>query len=809
MVEKNKLDADLQGTPVDATLYRGLIVSLMYLTSSRPDLIYVVCLCARYQAKPTEKHLNAVKQIFRYIKGTINMGLWYSKDTDMSLTAYADANHADYGFQFNKIPLYCANKSEITLCCNNVQHSRAKHIDVRYHFIKEKVENGIVELYFVRTEYQLADIFTKPFLRERFNFLIEKLGMRSMSPETLKHLTEEDDEIINPQETLQVAARDEKWVPSTERVKINSTNLRLETTMSQKEETFQVVIDIIKNSTCFKAFTISADVPKSLCSNSGTPSRRIILNICLRVEGEDFIDVLDDETALTFLLDLGYKGSLNRHTNMFMDHMHQPWRTLAAIINRCLSGKLASNDKILLTRLITGKKRDQGVRICHIPISPKSLINHFLKQHKSLTNLNHKHYHTIKDDGIISRLKFVRIVEDYQEYKHPIPDVMLIDAIKHLESYQMFIKYSKNQIPPKKSRGNGSKGKKTAEEYQETVDLSKESEPEPEPAKKNTANRRVVKKKVTLQTEAEEAEAARKVHATHARIVIESVSESAKKKSSDRNFKSIVIKDTPSTPKSKPATSKTKLKGSPSLTPAEQEAANIMQALKESKKTSRRQPGTEGSHEGTGSKPGVPDESIIVSTTSSEGTGAKPGVPDKDKDITKEKVILEWGDEHDSEHSNDDNDDAEKDEKDGDADDEGDDHDEDEEMKDVKVEGSDKGDEEISNAAKEEAEKTSKAKDDTKKTEVPPSSLSLSVSSGFGDQFLKLSSDSSLVSTVKDFANADVSSLLDIPIQHETPQIQSLSVQKIPVSVIPETTNLPPILEIVTETLVTTADPSP
>ncbi|GJX93663.1 retrovirus-related pol polyprotein from transposon TNT 1-94 [Tanacetum coccineum] len=84
----------LVGTPVDATLYRGMIGSLMYLTSSRPDLIYAVCLCARYQANPTEKHLNAVKRIFQYLKGTINMGLWYYKDTGMSLTAYSNADHA-------------------------------------------------------------------------------------------------------------------------------------------------------------------------------------------------------------------------------------------------------------------------------------------------------------------------------------------------------------------------------------------------------------------------------------------------------------------------------------------------------------------------------------------------------------------------------------------------------------------------------------------------------------------------------------------------------------------------------------------
>ncbi|GJW77940.1 hypothetical protein Tco_0139622 [Tanacetum coccineum] len=103
------------------------------------------------------------------------MGLWYSKDTDMSLIAYADVDHV--GCQDTRrstsgsaqflgdklIPMYCDNKSVIALCCNNVQHSRAKHIDIRYYFIKEQVENGIVELYFVRTEYQLADIFTKPF----------------------------------------------------------------------------------------------------------------------------------------------------------------------------------------------------------------------------------------------------------------------------------------------------------------------------------------------------------------------------------------------------------------------------------------------------------------------------------------------------------------------------------------------------------------------------------------------------------------------------------------------------------------------
>ncbi|GJR83253.1 retrovirus-related pol polyprotein from transposon TNT 1-94 [Tanacetum coccineum] len=94
MIENKKLDEDLQGKQVDATLYHDMIRSLMYLIASRPDLNYVVCLCVRHQAKPTKKHLQAVKRMFRYLNGTINMGLWYLKDTDMSLTAYADVDHA-------------------------------------------------------------------------------------------------------------------------------------------------------------------------------------------------------------------------------------------------------------------------------------------------------------------------------------------------------------------------------------------------------------------------------------------------------------------------------------------------------------------------------------------------------------------------------------------------------------------------------------------------------------------------------------------------------------------------------------------
>nr|GEY52929.1 uncharacterized mitochondrial protein AtMg00810-like [Tanacetum cinerariifolium] len=179
---KDKLDLDQNGTPVDATKYRSMIGALMYLTSSRPDIMHAIYLCARYQAKPTEKHLKEVKRIFRYLRGTVNTVLWYTKDFGFELTEFSDADYAgckdsfkstsggaqflgeklvswsskkqdctalstakaeyvslsaycaqvlwmrkqltDYGFHFNKIPIYCDSKSAIAISCNPVQHSR-------------------------------------------------------------------------------------------------------------------------------------------------------------------------------------------------------------------------------------------------------------------------------------------------------------------------------------------------------------------------------------------------------------------------------------------------------------------------------------------------------------------------------------------------------------------------------------------------------------------------------------------------------------------------------------------------------------
>ncbi|GJU83779.1 retrovirus-related pol polyprotein from transposon TNT 1-94 [Tanacetum coccineum] len=1064
MVEKSKLVEDPQGKAVDPTHYRRMVGTLMYLTASRPDLTFAVCMCAWYQAKPTEKHLHVVKKSLNTYEEPLigdsgdRLVSWLSKRSQLT----------DYGLGFNKIPIYWDNKSVIALCCNNVQHSRSKQIDIRFHFIKEQVGNGVVELYFVNTEYQLANIFTKAIgrdyikmdveifiihvfgalcyptnegedlerilnLQQRTRLIIETIHVdfdelttmayeqfssgarpKLLTPRTIssglvqnipsstpyvpptkkdweilfqsmfdeylnppscvdpqvpaviapehavsigtpsstiidqhapytstsetnqekptpviplsveeaghdikvahmdnnpyvdypipepsskesssqvvipnnvhsvnqppKHINkwtkdhpldnvigdpsrpvstrhqlqdeallcyfdaflssvepkragtssgscydyymkwiykvkldelggvlknkarliakvyrqeegidfkeffapvarleairifiafvahmnmivyqmdvktaflngilreevyvsqpdgfvdlekpnhvyklkkslywlkqaqrdwfdllssfllsqkfskgtidptlfirrEGKDILLSPRgiflnqskdaleslkkygmetclwyskdscialtafadadhagcqdtkkrnmtETQQVIAHDEKWVPSNERVKISPTNVRLETTVHQKEETIQVIIDVIKNSTYFKAFTISADVPKIFMQQFWYTTKKVkdsesyefllankkckvnaevfrkILDICPRVEGEEFTKVQDDDATLTFLTDLGYKGPLHK----YMDHMHQPWRTLAAIINKCLSRKTESNERLIKSRI----------------------------------------------------------------------DIMWGIVLPNV------IKYSTGQIPPKKSRCKGSQGKKTPDVSQESVDVSKESEPE-----------------------------------------------HAKKKASSRITRGVVIQDPPSAPKLKPGASKLNLRGVQYLT---------------SKKTRK---------------------------------------PAEDNQVLEAQVK----DLNESKHSDDSQlnfDNKEKKDKDGDADDEGDDHIsdiqdtddedaetesdedeiykykthvrkyEDEEMLNAEVEDSGKGDGKISDVAKVDAEKIEEIKDDAKKAELPPTSSSLSVSLSFGDQFLKLSSDTSLVSTIKDTTDAKI-----------------------------------------------------
>nr|GEY21668.1 hypothetical protein [Tanacetum cinerariifolium] len=389
MVEKSKLDEDREGKAVDPSHYRGMISTLLYLTASGPDLQFAICMCARYQARPTEKHVHAVKRIFRYLRGTVNRGLWYPKDSSVALTAFEDTDHAgchdtrrstsgsvqflgerliswsskrqkstaissteaeyialsyccaqilwmrsqlsDYGLAFNNIPMYCDNKSAIGLCYNNVQHSWSKHIDIRYYFIKEQVENGVIKLYFINTEYQLADLFTKALGRNRIELLTTKLGMRSFTPGTLKQLMNEEDETMATTIEQQVAL-DEALVPSAKRLRIGRSNFSLPSNIQSKESTLQVVYDVLCRSPFFKAFLVTVDVPEIYMQEFWATAYvhqhsirfkmdsrknivdleafREMLHIRPRVPGQSFDELPIEEEILDFLWFLGHSAQI-------------------------------------------------------------------------------------------------------------------------------------------------------------------------------------------------------------------------------------------------------------------------------------------------------------------------------------------------------------------------------------------------------------------------------------------------------------------------------------------------------------------
>ncbi|GJZ12728.1 retrovirus-related pol polyprotein from transposon TNT 1-94 [Tanacetum coccineum] len=195
MVPPNNLGLDLAGKSVNETSYRGMIGSLVYLTATRPDIQFSTVLCARYQSNLKESHLIAVKRILRYLKGTLTLGLYYPKCLDFDLKGYSDSDYAgcnmdrkstsakaeyvativccasilwmksqlsDYDIHYKMVPIFCDNTSSIAISNNPILYSRTKHVDIRYHFIRDHILKGDIELHFIPTEYQLADIFTKP-----------------------------------------------------------------------------------------------------------------------------------------------------------------------------------------------------------------------------------------------------------------------------------------------------------------------------------------------------------------------------------------------------------------------------------------------------------------------------------------------------------------------------------------------------------------------------------------------------------------------------------------------------------------------
>ncbi|GJY28300.1 hypothetical protein Tco_0404067 [Tanacetum coccineum] len=398
MVDRLKLDEDPLGIPVDHTRFRSMFGSLMYLTASRPDLVFAVCMCARYQASPTKKHLEALKRVFRYLKGTINWGLWYPKDTAMELTTYADADHAgcqdtristsgSAQFVGDKLVSWSSKKQKsIAISTTEAEYiamsgcraqilwmrSQLTDYDFAFHEIPlEQVEKGMVELYFVTTDYQLADIFTKALPRERFEFLLPRLGMKSMSPETLKRLQEGEEEDA--------------------------------------------------------------------------------LNITPANDNNPFVAPPSSDDVIEYVNTIGYPIMLRNVSAMSVNALYQPWRAVLSMINMCLT-EFVQSIQIFLTKrrnlatTLRGKKKTALLLIPNVRLT--KLIIHHLRTKHNIHPRTGSPLHYSHDENVLNTLKFMG--KDGREiFGMMIPDALLTDEIKgalyysdyqeHVAKYQQIL----------------------------------------------------------------------------------------------------------------------------------------------------------------------------------------------------------------------------------------------------------------------------------------------------------------------------------------------------------------------------------
>ncbi|GJY22894.1 putative ribonuclease H-like domain-containing protein [Tanacetum coccineum] len=229
METKVPLTKDEEAIDVDVHLYRSMIGSLMYLTAFRPDIMYAICVCSRFQVTPKTSHLNAVKRIFKYLKGKPNLGLWYPKESPFDLEAFYDSDYGrsnldrksttggcqflgqrliswqckkqtilatsttdnirnrqvlwvqnqllDYGFNFMNTKIHIDNESTICIVKNPVYHSKTKHIEIHQHFIRDCYEKKLINVEKIHTDLNVADLLTKPFDGPRFNYLVVSIAM--------------------------------------------------------------------------------------------------------------------------------------------------------------------------------------------------------------------------------------------------------------------------------------------------------------------------------------------------------------------------------------------------------------------------------------------------------------------------------------------------------------------------------------------------------------------------------------------------------------------------------------------------------
>nr|GEU67585.1 hypothetical protein [Tanacetum cinerariifolium] len=396
MVEKSKLDEDKEGKAVHLSHYRGMIGTLLYLTASRPDLQFAIYMCARYQARPIEKHDSSValtafadvdhggcKDTHRNTSGSLQflrerLISWSSIRQKSAAISSIEAEYitlsgccaqilwmqsqlTDYGLGFNKIPMYCDNKSAIALCCNNVQHSR----DVLEIYMQDFWATTTVHHHFIRFKM-----------------------------DNKKHIV----------------------------------NLE---------------------------------------------SFREMLHICPRLSHQPFVEPPFKEEILAFLWFLGYNRAIKRITDVNINKSHQPWRSFAAIINKCLTGKSSSYDSLRLSQaqILWGLYHKRNVDFAYLmwdnfvyqvehkdtkksnemyyPRFTKVIIHYFMSKDPSIPRRKKVNWHYVRDDHMFTTIKLVSRHQNTQQFGALLPIELTNEDIKNSNAYKEYYAFATGATPPK------------------------------------------------------------------------------------------------------------------------------------------------------------------------------------------------------------------------------------------------------------------------------------------------------------------------------------------------------------------------
>nr|GEZ49370.1 retrovirus-related Pol polyprotein from transposon TNT 1-94 [Tanacetum cinerariifolium] len=362
---------------------------------------------------------------------------------------------SDYGLGFNKIPMYCDNKSAIALCCNNVQHSQSKHIDIRYHFIKEQVENGVIELYFVNTEYQLVDLFTKALGRDRIEFLINKLGINARDTQT-----------VDGSSGRIVVAMDEALVPTAQRLRIGRSNFRFLLDIKSKESTLQLATATIHH----LVIQFKMDNKKHILD---LESFRNILHICPRVHGQPFAEPPFEEEIIAFIRFLGHSAAIRTLTDVNINKLYQPWRSFAALIHKCLTEKSFGYDSLRLSQaqILWGLYHKRNVDYTYLmwedfvyqvkhknqkksnemyyPRFTKAIIHHFMSKDPSIPRRNKVNWHYVRDDFMFFTIKLVSRHQNMQQFGALLPIELTNDEIRNSKAYKEYYAIAIGEVVPK------------------------------------------------------------------------------------------------------------------------------------------------------------------------------------------------------------------------------------------------------------------------------------------------------------------------------------------------------------------------